>query len=234
MDSSQKHPLVVAALAKPGKDILASLTPHKCHLWHMASCIPGEGGELFDAIKKYVLYGKDLDLENVIEEFGDIEFYLEGLRQELGITREQTIQANINKLAKRYESGNYSDAQAQARADKAEQAPIAPQAPLPTLDLPESGVGLAGIANDYTVKATAGEVGRTYIGQPAKTEVPSASRVEVELSIGWIRENPNHFELTWRDFFNKYMRSHDVTCKPSQHYMVLIAVPKQAQTEAAV
>lgn len=113
---------MIAALAKPGEDILASLTPEKCHMWHMASCIPGEGGELFDAVKKFVIYGKDLDLENAIEEMGDLEFYMEGLRQALGITREQVIEANIYKLAEgpnaRYKGGKYSDKAAQERADK--------------------------------------------------------------------------------------------------------------------
>lgn len=114
------HPELVEALAKPGEDILASLTPEKCHLWHMASCIPGEGGELFDAVKRYVIYGKELDMDNVIEELGDLEFYLEGLRSSLGISREHTLQMNIQKLSKRYESMKYSDQAAQERADKQE------------------------------------------------------------------------------------------------------------------
>jgi len=43
---------------------------------------------------------------------------LEGIRQGLGITREQCIEANIVKLAKRYEGMKYSDGAAQDRADK--------------------------------------------------------------------------------------------------------------------
>lgn len=111
---------MVDGLAKPGGNILASLTPLKCHLWHMASCIPGEGGELFDAVKKFVIYEKPLDKANVIEELGDLEFYLEGLRAALGITRQETLEANMTKLGRRYEEGSYSDAAAQVRADKAE------------------------------------------------------------------------------------------------------------------
>lgn len=109
---------MVTALAKPGQDILDSLTPEGCHLWHMASCIPGEAGELFDAIKKFVIYNKPLDLENAIEELGDLEFYMEGLRQGLGITREQTLDANVAKLGTRYAGLRYSDKAAQERADK--------------------------------------------------------------------------------------------------------------------
>jgi NTP pyrophosphatase (non-canonical NTP hydrolase) len=111
---------MVGGLAKSGEAIQASLTPLKCHLWHMASCIPGEGGELFDAIKKFVIYEKPLDKANVIEELGDLEFYMEGLRAALGITRQQTLEANMVKLGKRYEAGRFSNQAAQTRADKAE------------------------------------------------------------------------------------------------------------------
>jgi hypothetical protein len=55
----------------------------------------------------------------VVEELGDLEFYMEGLRQATGITREETLAANIAKLGKRYQNHLYSDGQAQSRADKA-------------------------------------------------------------------------------------------------------------------
>lgn len=112
------HTDLVAALVKPGEDILITLTPQACHLWHMASCIPGEAGELFDAIKRKVIYNKPLDLANVIEELGDLEFYMEGLRAALDITREETLEANIAKLSERYKALKYSDKAAQERADK--------------------------------------------------------------------------------------------------------------------
>ena len=117
------HQNMVAALAKPGQDILDSLTPQKCNMLHMAVGVAGEAGELLDAAKKCVMYNKPLDRENVIEELGDIEFYMEGLRQELGITRIETLEANRAKLLTsdkaRYKLGKYTDQQAQDRADKA-------------------------------------------------------------------------------------------------------------------
>lgn len=117
-----QHQTMVAKLAKPGIDIVRQLDPRKAHLWHMASAAQGEAGELFDAIKKHVIYDKPLDVTNVIEELGDLEFYLQGIRESLGITREQTLHANLTKLLTgknaRYAEGIYSDAQAQARADK--------------------------------------------------------------------------------------------------------------------
>jgi NTP pyrophosphatase (non-canonical NTP hydrolase) len=107
----------VAKLVKSGTDIIGSLTPTKAHLIHMVVGVSGEAGELLDAIKKHAIYNKELDRENVIEELGDIEFYLEGIRAALNIHRNSTLKHNIKKLGKRY-GVSYSDQKAQARADK--------------------------------------------------------------------------------------------------------------------
>lgn len=68
--------------------------------------------------KKHVIYRKPRDMPNIVEELGDIELYLEGLRQQLGVSREQCLQGNIAKLTKRYESGKFSNDSAIQRADK--------------------------------------------------------------------------------------------------------------------
>lgn len=112
------YPYMVLALAKPGAEIAQTMTADKAHLLHMAVGIAGEAGELLDAIKKATIYNKDLDIDNVIEELGDLEFYMQGLRQHLQIHRDDTLEANMRKLGKRYHSGSYSDSQAQQRADK--------------------------------------------------------------------------------------------------------------------
>jgi len=109
---------MVKSLAKSGDLITQELTGEDAHNLHMAVGISGEAGELLDAIKKAVIYRKPVDRENVIEELGDLEFYMEGLRQGYGITREETLDANIAKLGVRY-SGGYSDKAAHNRADKA-------------------------------------------------------------------------------------------------------------------
>lgn len=113
------HAQMVAVLQKPGVDILAALTPHKADMLHMALGIASEGGEVADAIKAWAIYGKELDRDNVVEELGDLEFFMEGLRRELKITRDETLEANIDKLGKRYADFAYSDAAAIERADKA-------------------------------------------------------------------------------------------------------------------
>ena len=115
---NEEHKQLVKALVKPGYKILPELTLNDAHLLHMCMGVMGEIGELIDAVKKSIIYQKPLDLENVVEEFGDIEFYLEGLRQGLNIDREETINKNISKLNKRYSTGAYSNKQAVERADK--------------------------------------------------------------------------------------------------------------------
>jgi NTP pyrophosphatase (non-canonical NTP hydrolase) len=87
-------------------------------LLHASLGICGEGGELADAIKKNVYYEKDLDLENVLEECGDLLFYIQAMLDECGYTIEQAVEHNIAKLNKRYPQG-YSNKAAQERADKA-------------------------------------------------------------------------------------------------------------------
>lgn len=112
------HSEMVTGLAKSGALIKEEMTPTEAHNIHMIMGISGEAGELLDCIKKSVFYRKPLDRENAVEELGDIEFYLEGLRQGLGITRQETIDANISKLGKRYNGHKYTDTAAIARADK--------------------------------------------------------------------------------------------------------------------
>lgn len=110
----------VGSLKKDGQDIKESLTAEKCDLLHMGFGLVLEASELGDAIKKHVIYNKPLDRENVVEELGDIMFYMEGLMQALGISGEECIEANIKKLGVRYAQG-YSDKAAQQRADKEEE-----------------------------------------------------------------------------------------------------------------
>lgn len=114
----EEYASFVASLVKPGSKIKEDVTPEGLHLWHMATGVAGEAGELLDAIKKHVVYKKPLDVHNVVEELGDLEFYMEAVRAAIGVTREEVVAQNVEKLSKRYPSGSYSNEQAQNRADK--------------------------------------------------------------------------------------------------------------------
>jgi len=115
MITEKEYSEFVASRLKNPEDI--SLTPEQKNLIHLAFGISGEAGELLDAIKKHCIYGKELDYVNVAEELGDLEFFMEAMRQHLQIQRKVLLSDNVYKLTKRYEKG-YTDEQAIDRKDK--------------------------------------------------------------------------------------------------------------------
>ena len=92
-------------------------TPSQCELLHAAIGIAGEAGELLDAVRKHVFDGQPLDGDNIIEELGDLCFYLEAAMQAIKMKRADIEELNMAKLFERYKDG-YSDQQAQERKDK--------------------------------------------------------------------------------------------------------------------
>ncbi len=119
MNTETHHANVVLLLSKDPKEISLNMNCHSQYaLMHAALGIASEAGELADCIKKNLAYSQDLNRENLIEELGDLEFFMEHLRQIVGIRREDTLQANMEKLSRRYPGLIYTDAAAKARADK--------------------------------------------------------------------------------------------------------------------
>ena len=112
------YPEIVRNLIKSGEEIINELTPWQADLWHCSTGVAGEGGELLDAVKKHVIYQRPIDRDNVIEELGDLEFYMERVRQLLQIERHETLDANVEKLKIRYPGVQYSNQSAIDRADK--------------------------------------------------------------------------------------------------------------------
>jgi uncharacterized protein YabN with tetrapyrrole methylase and pyrophosphatase domain len=70
------------------------------------------------------MYRKPLDRENVLEECGDILFFIQGIlnhfnsTEDDSVTINEVIRMNRLKLSRRYHKGTYSNEQAQQRADK--------------------------------------------------------------------------------------------------------------------
>lgn len=108
---------LVRRLTKDPQIILDNLTPHMVNLWHASTGICTEAGELKDAVKKSVVYNKKFDLENAVEELGDLMFYIQQFAQGIGISLEEAMRKNVEKLNKRYPEG-YTDAAGIERADK--------------------------------------------------------------------------------------------------------------------
>jgi NTP pyrophosphatase (non-canonical NTP hydrolase) len=115
----QTHREFVRKLCKAGSVIAEELTPEDCHRLHMAIGISGEAGELLDAVKKATIYRKQLDIANIVEECGDLLFYIAGMLDSIGVDIESAIAANTSKLSIRY-GKSYSDESAIARLDKVE------------------------------------------------------------------------------------------------------------------
>ena len=65
----------------------------------------GESGEAIDIVKKWLAQGHTLDKEKLAKELGDIAWYLAETAYALDIPLEQILQANIDKLKKRYPEG---------------------------------------------------------------------------------------------------------------------------------
>jgi NTP pyrophosphatase (non-canonical NTP hydrolase) len=87
-------------------------------LMHAMVGISGEAGELLDAAKKAWVYNKPLDRDNMVEELGDLFFYMVKAMDLLGVTLGDVVRQNQAKLLRRYPNGVYSDRDAQTRADK--------------------------------------------------------------------------------------------------------------------
>jgi NTP pyrophosphatase (non-canonical NTP hydrolase) len=67
--------------------------------------LAGEAGEVADLIKKWVAQGHSLDVDKVIQEAGDVFWYLENLCICLGVSREEVQARNTAKLRRRFPNG---------------------------------------------------------------------------------------------------------------------------------
>ena len=65
----------------------------------------GESGEAIDIVKKWFAHGHELDREHLKKELGDIAWYLAEAATALDITLESVLEANVEKLKKRYPEG---------------------------------------------------------------------------------------------------------------------------------
>ena len=65
----------------------------------------GESGEAIDIVKKWLAQGHELDKEKLAKELGDICWYLAETATALGLSLEEIMAANIEKLKSRYPEG---------------------------------------------------------------------------------------------------------------------------------
>jgi len=99
-------------------------------LLHVTFGLCTEAAEFQDAMKKHLFYGKDLDRANLIEEMGDMLWYMAIGCDEIKTTFEEVMQKNSKKLTLRYKGG-FTETQALGRDLAAEREIL--EAPHPNL-----------------------------------------------------------------------------------------------------
>ena len=67
--------------------------------------LTGESGEVADLVKKFLYQGHDLDRVRVVEELGDVLWYVALTLDAVGSTMETCMILNIEKLKRRYPNG---------------------------------------------------------------------------------------------------------------------------------
>lgn len=67
--------------------------------------IAGEGGEVADIVKKNLFQGHELDKDKLVDELGDVMWYIAIMAEGLGVSLEEIARHNILKLLKRYPNG---------------------------------------------------------------------------------------------------------------------------------
>lgn len=65
----------------------------------------GESGEVAELLKKYIGHGHDLCVDDVLNELGDVLWYVASLAEAMDSSLESVASMNITKLMKRYPHG---------------------------------------------------------------------------------------------------------------------------------
>ena len=116
-NGNQIKVLDVFMFQKEAERTLRNDLPYECVCSNMAMGLAGECGEVVDLLKKHIWQGKELDINDLIEEVGDVLWYIANLCNVNKITMEECMLTNVNKLSKRYPNG-FSIKDANERKDK--------------------------------------------------------------------------------------------------------------------
>jgi len=76
--------------------------PETVRLFHSFIGLTTEVGELQDLFKKKVLYGKEIEKDKIVDELGDVMWYLGVACNALGVSLEEVMEKNWKKLSTRY------------------------------------------------------------------------------------------------------------------------------------
>lgn len=81
------------------------MTGYKQLLLNGVMGLNGEAGECIDIVKKHLFQGHNLDRDKLIDELSDVMWYVAITAQGLGVSLDEIMQHNVDKLLKRYPNG---------------------------------------------------------------------------------------------------------------------------------
>lgn len=81
----------------------------------------GEAGECIDIVKKHLFQGHPLDTDKLLDELGDVLWYVAITADGIGVPLENIMQHNIDKLRKRYPDGFDAERSVHRETDKEEE-----------------------------------------------------------------------------------------------------------------
>lgn len=79
--------------------------PKREQLMNMAFGLAGEIGEVVDVLKKHLFQGHELDAGKLVDELGDVLWYVSGMAGIVGFGLDLVAQRNVDKLKARYPDG---------------------------------------------------------------------------------------------------------------------------------
>lgn len=80
-----------------------------------ATGLAGEAGEFADLVKKAIFHESGFDVAKLAKELGDILWYAAFAATALGVTLQDVIDGNVEKLQARYKTGTFTKEEFQAK-----------------------------------------------------------------------------------------------------------------------
>lgn len=74
-------------------------------LWYLALGMAGEAGEVANLVKKFERHGKPFDPDAVVDELGDVLWYVTVAAVRCGVDLAEVAERNVAKLRRRYPDG---------------------------------------------------------------------------------------------------------------------------------
>jgi len=93
-------------------------TPAVHRLTISALGLAGESGEVVEHIKKFAGHGHPLDRDRIVNELGDVLWYVADIAACIGVSLDDVAKMNVDKLAKRYPDGFTTTASMERRDDR--------------------------------------------------------------------------------------------------------------------